>query len=74
MFPSRFFHFIDRLEKKITGAFSVLVIEDFVRFPGTNFSGQRSMNFLLELIYIFLCHSSTTKEGIILEIVQFFSC
>ena len=43
-----FFHCIDRLEKKITGAFSVLVIDD-----GTNFSGQRSMNFLLELIYIF---------------------
>ena len=48
-----FFHCIDRLEKKITGAFSVLVIDDFVLFPGTNFSGQRSMNFLLELIYIF---------------------
>ena len=33
-----FFHYINRLEKKITAAFSVQVIDDFVSFARTNFS------------------------------------
>ena len=63
MYPSRFFHCIDCLEKKITRAFSVLVIDDFVRFPGTNFSGQRSMKFLLETyLYFFFVTAALQKK------------